>query len=184
MELEPKIYTGKYNAANNTWSWLPMPYMWNDEKIYYVKCDGLEAKGKVKNVYTETYADSGIVRTDFPTVITREAVDVTLTVALKHEDGADPTQRHNLGGFDSFIAYLTNGLTVFWDSVRRKAAVLLLTDTVKPSKDTYLGMNYLTADIKFSNIKGESFLIDDTFTDGHLSEVETAMQQIITQALS
>jgi len=176
MDLNPDIYFGKYDGTD--WLWRKFPLVIDGEKIMYRKCDGLEAVGKIKNVYTESYADSGVERVDFPETLTREPVDVTLSVVVKrHDEFSNNAAAKLLGMF-------SNGLTVFWDSIRQKAAVLLFTEATRPEKDTYLGMNILTMDIKFKNIAGDSFHIYDEFANDHLPAVEALTEPIIQQALS
>ncbi len=176
MDLNPDIFIGKYDGTG--WLWRKFPIVINGETIMYRKCDGLEAVGKIKNAYTETYADSGVERVDFPDEIKRDAVDVTLSVVIDRNDA------FSKNAASQFLRILSDGLTVFWDNVRRKTAVLLFTEATKPEKDTYLGMNILTMDIKFRNIAGESYFVTDTFANGHLPQVETIMTPIINQALS
>lgn len=174
------VYIGKY--TNSTWSWLDINGMnvpLTTHKVFYRKCEGLENYGKAKNIYQETYADSNTVRVDFPTTITREATTITLDIVVKRGTGSLNTIMQHL------ISILgASEPIVFWDNVRKKMAVMSLTNAVEPKEDTYKGMNYLECEFKFQNLIGYCPTVNDTYANSHLPYVEAAALPIITRVLS
>lgn len=119
--------------------------------IHYLKCTGIEDKGKPKNKYTETFADSGelLVCYDKDNDIYLDATDVVFTFIFVGE--------RRQQSYDNFYNYIKKGKFFYYDTVRRKKILITLMDTVKPSADKYVGNNpYIQADFKFKNLWGES----------------------------
>lgn len=117
--------------------------------LKYSKCDGLNSKGKRKDVHIEKYADSPEVRvwlgSDGPI---REATDITFTFYFIGDS------RQSV--YESFIEYISNGKIHYWDTVRNKEAFMVLADQVKPKEDVYKGSTpYILAEVKFQNLWGE-----------------------------
>lgn len=141
-------------------------YMWKDGEVSnspagskdlesrfrglrYSKCDGLNSKGKRKNICIEKYADSSELRIwqDKKTVL-REATYITFTLFFIG-DGRQYV-------YDSFVEYISNGKIHYWDNVRKKEAYMVLEDAVKPKEEVYNGSTpYLLAEFKMQNIWGE-----------------------------
>jgi hypothetical protein len=117
--------------------------------LKYSKCDGLNSKGKRKDVHIEKYADSPELRVWLGLKgPIREATDITFTFFFIGDS------RQN--AYDSFLAYISNGKIHYWDTVRKKEAVMVLVDPIKPREDVYKGSTpYLLAEFKFQNLFGE-----------------------------
>lgn len=182
MEIEEVgVYIGKFE--DNAWSWVDIQkYPISPEStLLYRKCTGLESFGKVKNIYTETYADSETVRADFPTTITREATTITLNLVVRRLPTATEGEREMLN-IINLVSFTTP--TVFWDSVRQKMAIMTLIDAVEVNEDKYKGMKYIDVELKFINLMGYCPYIHDTFANGHLPAVEAVAQPLITRILS
>lgn len=178
---EVGVYIGKYQ--NNAWVWTDIQgYSLGDgRKLLYRKCTGLENVGKVKNIYTETYADSETVRVDFPGTITYEATVITLNLVVKRP--VDVVSGNNeLKNIVDLVAFTTP--TVFWDNVRNKMAVMILTEAAEAKEDKYKGMKYLEVELKFNNLMGYCPFVQDTFSNGHLPNVEAVALPVITKVLS
>ena len=64
-------------------------------KCKYVKFEGLSETGKVKNIYTETYAETEELRMYIPDEVLYENTDLSLTLlfAPSSTDGADAARR-------------------------------------------------------------------------------------------
>lgn len=117
--------------------------------LRYQKCEGLESKGKPKNIYSETYADSDTLRVHIPNNITRDATTITLTLCFIGINRRDT--------FNSFYEYIKKGKFKYWDTVRNKEALLVLTNEVSPSDDVLLGgVPYIIVPFKFQNLYGET----------------------------
>lgn len=116
--------------------------------LRYSKCEGLLDKGKRKNIYTETYSDSDKLRVWQGSEVTREATDVTFKFFFLG-DSRQAT-------YEDFYAYVSNGEITYYDTKRKKEAVLVLIDAIKVKEDYWKGTtNYIEADFKFKNIYGE-----------------------------
>jgi hypothetical protein len=135
----------------------------------------------VKNISTETYADSNTVRIDFPDEITREATAITLNLVVRR----DPSIENGYDDMKYIIDLVSGNMpVVFWDNVRRKMAVTTLINAVEVDEDKYKGMKYVEIELKFNNLYGYCPYVNDVFNDGHLQRVEDAALPIITKVLS
>lgn len=115
--------------------------------LKYVKCVGLDLKGKPKNKYTETYSDANEVRYWEGNPITFEATNITFTFYFIGED------RRKV--FDEFYSYVSSGKITYYDTARKKEVLLVLLDEAKPSDDIFIGSTpYIQADFKFLNLWG------------------------------
>lgn len=116
--------------------------------LKYMKCQGLEEKGKPKNKYKEEYADSHELRVYEPNAVCLEPTTITFTFLFVGND------RQSV--YDTFYNYVKKGKFYYHDNVRKKQAYITLLDAVKPSDDMYKGSTpYIQADFKFQNLWGE-----------------------------
>lgn len=125
-------------------------------RILYSKCEGLDTKGKRKNVYTETYSDSDNLRVWQGEEVTREATKITLTLAFI----GDRSERES--AFDALYEYIKNGKFYYFDTARHKKAYLILADEYNPSEEMWYGSQpYIIANIPLQNLWGECKKCDD-----------------------
>lgn len=124
--------------------------------LRYSMCNGINKKGKIKNIYTETYSDSDTLRTYVPPVLYREYTEIEFTFYIF----GNAEERQNT--FDKFIAYLSNGYHLYWDTARKRKFVFLPPeDEITPSDESwYAGKPYFKVEIKVKNIKGSTEKID------------------------
>lgn len=116
--------------------------------LKYSKCTGLLSKGKIKNKYTETYAESDELRINESDVITREATNITFTFFFVGVE--------RIKTYDAFYNYVKSGKIKYHDTQRKKQALLSLMEAVEPSEDIWVGSTpYIKADFKFNNLWGE-----------------------------
>ena len=116
--------------------------------IKYSKCDGLTAKGKRKNIHIEKYSDSNELRVWQGDDVIREATDIVFSFFFTGEN------RQNY--YDSFIDYCSNGKIHYWDTARKREAIMVLVDKSDPKEDTYKGsIPYIYVELKFQNLLGE-----------------------------
>jgi hypothetical protein len=175
------VYVGKY--SNGFWGWTDINNytLGVGRTLMYRRCSGLEDFGKVKNIYTETYADSDTVRVDFPTTITREATTITLNLIIRR----NPSIENGDNDVSTVVGLVSgNYPVVLWDNIRRKMSVMTLVNAVEVKEDKYKGMKYVEIELKFNNLYGYCPYVSDTFTQGHLPNVEAAALPIITKVLS
>lgn len=121
--------------------------------LRYRACRGLNSVGKPKNIYSEDYPEADGERVFHPTdvedgVIRHEATDVEMDFVFLGEEGK--------ACYHTFCAFLEQGRTLYWDTVRGKKVCLVLDEKVDPEEDTVKGTIYLTATFKFRNIWGKA----------------------------
>lgn len=126
--------------------------------LKYSKCTGLLAKGKIKNKYTETYAESDELRIDEGDDITREATNITFTFFFVGDK--------RIKTYDAFYNYVKSGKIKYHDTQRKKQAFLSLMEAVEPSEDIWVGSKpYIKADFKFQNLWGECKDYEETINE-------------------
>lgn len=172
MDLSVKFYFyGKHVVTTTTTpqqgvtvtetSYDPTTLGWHDLEndshfggVRYRMCEGLEDKGKPKNIVTETYGDSDKVRSYVPSNITREATTIKFTfVFLGESRQAD---------YQYLYEFFKDQRVVYWDTERKRACVLLFTSQLKPMNDVYIGSKpYIQAEFEFTNLCGESVKCDN-----------------------
>lgn len=124
--------------------------------IKYAKCVGLNTKGKPKNVYTESSAESDELRAWQGEEIAREATKIILTLYFV---GNEKTR---MEAFDALYNYIKNGKFYYWDTARFKKAYCILADEYKPSDELWYGSTpYIAADITLQCLWGECKDCDD-----------------------
>lgn len=138
-------YIQKENAA------LPQNLESDFGRILYSKCEGLNTKGKRKNVYVEDYSDSDTLRVwQNENSVTREATKITLTLYFIGNE----TER--MKSFDALYQYINNGRFYYWDTARKKKAYCILQDEFKPSEELWYGSTpYIATNITLQNLWGE-----------------------------
>lgn len=119
--------------------------------LHYSKCEGLEAIGAAKNIYTENYAEASGLRVYHPTdstggAVAHEATEVKLTVIFI--DGARRT------AYTAFRTFLESGRLFYWDNARNKKVWLILQKEVAPDADTLVPDGYIGVTFVFTNIWG------------------------------
>ena len=123
------------------------------EGLLYSKAKGLNDKGKIKNSYSENYADSDRLRVYFPEEPTREATTVTFTFIF--------TGENRYAVFDAFVKYVSGGFRAFWDTKRKKRLVFYAPEDVKVAEEKWYGLTpYLSLDLKVQNIFGRTFDVE------------------------
>lgn len=182
MQIEDvHVYIGKYTNAQWSWTDINNYALGTGRTLLYRKCAGLEDFGKVKNIYTETYADSDTLRADFPDEITREATTITLDLVVRR----DPSIVNGDDDVNTVIGLVSGTLpVVFWDNVRRKMAVMTLVSAVEVKEDNYKGMKYIELELKFNNLMGHCPYVYDSQIPNQLQAVEYNALPIITRVLS
>jgi hypothetical protein len=116
--------------------------------LKYSKCNGLNSKGKRKDIYIEEYADSRELRVWQDKGVFREATSITFEFFFIGDN------RQSV--YDEFVRYISNGKIYYWDSKRKKEAFMVLVDAIDPKEDTYKGsVPYLLAEFKLQNLWGE-----------------------------
>lgn len=119
--------------------------------LRYIKLTGFESVGKVKNTYSETYADAAYPRLYVPQIPTLESTTLTLQLCFFGEQRYE-TKRQ-------FHEYIYNIIFRYWDTARVGYAVCTCNETVEISEDNLLSqIPYLMCNFKLTNIFGKAMI--------------------------
>lgn len=119
----------------------------NVSTLRYSKCEGLEAKGKIKNIYTEDYADSNELRVYLPDEVAREATKITFTFFFFGK------QKQMI--YDAFCDFIKGYKIFYYDTKRLKKAYMVNIEKTEPTEDYYKGEPYMIVDFVFQNLWGQ-----------------------------
>ena len=193
MDLECRFLIGKYSMQYQTWEWRKLEQDsdfnftevgYGQTRTRYRKFVGLESSGKPKNVYTETYAEAATERvyTTYGGGVKHEAFTVELDIVfLGH--GRQTAK-------DELIAYFESGdgITVWWDNIRQKCAILLFDSSVEPEEDRYVSSTpFVETVFKFKSLTGFHPKITVTWTNIDnipTSNIEAYAQPLVIESLS
>lgn len=124
-------------------------------KCKYVKFEGLSETGKVKNIYTETYAESEELRMYIPDEVLYENTDISLTLLFSPYSENDSDVQDNER---AFFEYVSGHKIEYHDTFRnRYVSLLLLNKPEVVGEVLYGGSRYREVKYTFKNIYGRSF---------------------------
>lgn len=121
------------------------------EGLKYMRCNGISNKGKVKNIYTESYAEADTLRTYIPETPKRESTDIEFEFAFVGDNRRDI--------YDTFVDWCTGHKIKYWDTFRNREMEMILTDDIKVSESDDVGkgdLKFIVVKIKFKNLKGQT----------------------------
>lgn len=115
----------------------------------YISCEGLSTKGKIKNIYTENYAEVEDLRVYMPETVVRENTDIEFVFGFEKENRRDT--------FDSFVEWVSGHKIKYWDTARNRELEMVLIDKVEVDEDILIGSSpFITVNFKFKNLKGST----------------------------
>ena len=124
-------------------------------KCKYVKFEGLSETGKVKNIYTETYAETEELRMYIPDEVLYENTDMSLTLLFSPYSENDSDVQDNER---AFFEYVSGHKIEYHDTFRnRYVSLLLLNKPEVIGEVLYGGSRYREVKYTFKNIYGRSF---------------------------
>ena len=124
-------------------------------KCKYVKFEGLSEAGKVKNVYTEAYADSEELRVYVPDEVLYEQTDISLTLLFAPSSANDNDVQDNER---AFFEYVSGHKIEYHDTFRNRYVSLLLINKPEVIGEVlYGGSRYREVKYTFKNLYGRSF---------------------------
>ena len=130
----------------------------------YKSITGINAIGKQKGVYTESYPESDSLRVYVDPSARQEATSSTLSVCVFGSDPSLPstlsTEELDKAAEDSWhelVGFLRGGLILWTDDYRQRKALFVLQDAIEPTTDRIKGLPYLDCQVKLQNIFGETF---------------------------
>lgn len=124
-------------------------------KCKYVKFEGLSETGKVKNIYTETYAETEELRMYIPDEVLYDNTEMSLTLLFAPDSENDSDIQDNER---AFFEYVSGHKIEYHDTFRnRYVSLLLLNKPEVVSEVLYGGSRYREVKYTFKNIYGRSF---------------------------
>lgn len=143
---EYKFYISRY--VNDEWE-APTDLETTFEGLHYLKCDGLSTVGKIKNIYTETYAETSELRVSLPEQVARENTDITFDFLF------DGDNRREV--YHNFVDWLSGYRLKYYDTLRLRETEMVFMDSIEPSDDEMYGSHvFIKASFKFKNLKGST----------------------------
>lgn len=131
--------------------------------IVYNEIDGMNTYGKAK-VYTESFAEEASTDTFFPKEKMYDTTEFNLKLYLiddsSDKDNASKIDK-NIEQYHAIIDELSWKYIRLKDNIRKRKVMLVLSDSVKPTKENLKGVIYTSFTLKFVNIFGRSFALDD-----------------------
>ena len=124
-------------------------------KCKYVKFEGLSETGKVKNIYTETYAETEELRMYIPEEVLYDNTDMSLTLLFAPDTENDSDVQDNER---AFFEYVSGNKIEYHDTFRNRYVSLLLINKPEVVGEVlYGGSRYREVKYTFKNIYGRSF---------------------------
>ena len=124
-------------------------------KCKYVRFEGLSETGKVKNIYTETYAETEELRMYIPDEVLYDNTDMSLTLLFSPYSENDSDVQENER---AFFEYVSGHKIEYHDTFRnRYVSLLLLNKPEVVGEVLYGGSRYREVKYTFKNIYGRSF---------------------------
>lgn len=124
-------------------------------KCKYVKFEGLSETGKVKNIYTETFAESEELRMYIPDEVLYDNTEISLTLLFAPDTENDSDVQDNER---AFFEYVSGHKIEYHDTFRnRYVSLILLNKPEVVGEVLYGGSRYREVKYTFKNIYGRSF---------------------------
>ena len=124
-------------------------------KCKYVRFEGLSETGKVKNIYTETYAETEELRMYIPDEVLYDNTEISLTLLFAPDTENDSDVQDNER---AFFEYVSGHKIEYHDTFRnRYVSLLLLNKPEVVGEVLYGGSRYREVKYTFKNIYGRSF---------------------------
>ena len=124
-------------------------------KCKYVKFEGLSETGKVKNIYTETYAETEELRMYIPDEVLYDNTDMSLTLLFSPDSENDSDIQDNER---AFFEYISGHKIEYHDTFRNRYVSLILINKPEVIGEVlYGGSRYREVKYTFKNIYGRSF---------------------------
>lgn len=147
-----------YDSYNESYMEEEMGELIDIEKQFnckYVKFEGLSETGKVKNVYTETYAETEELRIFIPEEVLYENTDLSLTLLFDPSSASDTDVQDNER---AFFEYISGRKIEYHDTFRNRYVTLLLLNKPEVVGEVlYGGSRYRQVKYTFKNVYGRSF---------------------------
>ena len=143
---KPKFYISRY--INSSWE-ADTDIEKTFSGLHYAKCDGLDRFGSVKNVYSETYAETSELRVYIPENVARENTDIEFEFVFDGENRRDT--------YHNFVDWMSGKKLRYWDTLRNRVAEMILIESIEPEEEELYGSHpFIRVPFKFKNLKGST----------------------------
>lgn len=124
------------------------------EGLRYSRIEGIEAKGSIKNTYSESYADADRLRVYSPKEVKHKETNVKLTLYFVGEN--------RFKALEAFNKYISGGFHRYRDNARNKWFAFYIKEELKPADAMWYGTTpYLKMEYNLINIFGKTFDIEN-----------------------
>ncbi len=141
----------------------------------YLSLSGMNARGKQKNLYTETYAESDSARVWFADTAAREQPKITLSLAFFGDDPQSSSDKDVTelvlaaeNSWNEFYDWIEGGLLEWYDDYRQRKLLVYMQEACTPKNDEIKGVPYLKCEVPLLNVFGKSFDKDSTTINEYL----------------
>lgn len=115
----------------------------------YISCEGLSNYGKIKNIYTESFAEVEDLRVYMPETVVRENTDIEFVFGFEKEN--------RRGTFDSFVDWVGGHVVKYRDTARNREVEMVLIEKIEVDDDLLIGSSpFITVPFKFKNLRGRT----------------------------
>ncbi len=175
---DKKFYIQKYKR-NSSGSWVADGTKKSLEDDFgfcrYLSLSGMNARGKQKNVYEETYVESDAARVWFADTAAREQPKITLSLVFFGDDPQLSSSKSDAEltlaaekSWNEFYDWIEGGLLEWYDDYRQRKMLLYMTEACAPKADVVKGVPYLKCDVSLLSVFGKSLNKDSTTINEYL----------------
>ena len=117
--------------------------------LVYLRAKNLSGFGKIRNIYTESFAEVEDLRLYIPETVVRENTDIEFEFGFKKANRRDT--------YHSFVDWITGHKIKYWDTARNREVEMILMEKIEVDDDLLKGDSpYIVVPFKFKNLKGSS----------------------------
>lgn len=117
--------------------------------LVYLSAKNLSGFGKIRNIYTESFAEVEDLRLYIPETVVRENTDIEFEFGFKKANRRDT--------YHSFVDWITGHKIKYWDTARNREVEMILMEKIEVDDDLLKGDSpYIVVPFKFKNLKGSS----------------------------
>ncbi len=134
------------------------------DNLYINDIEGILHKGKIKNRYTETFADRAEVKVWNPPAsqgILHDETKVKIVLTTVQPNGTVTKLNDFVQSYIDFIEYIEDRQFYLWDNMRNAKVELVLVSAISPDDILTLGQERIEVGVECTNLKGDFVRITD-----------------------
>lgn len=117
--------------------------------LVYLSAKNLSGFGKIRNIYSESFAEVEDLRLYIPETVVRENTDIEFEFGFKKANRRDT--------YHSFVDWITGHKIKYWDTARNREVEMILMEKIEVDDDLLKGDSpYIVVPFKFKNLRGSS----------------------------